>query len=231
MQPATEVRRATTGRGTVIDIAISPSSGELFAAYHDRIRRYVQSMVHDPDEAEDLTQDVFLQAHRRLGSVRNPDAVISWLYRIATHACYDRFRQWSRRPQSASLESADLEETEATETGDASLDRVIERAEMSACVRGYLDALSDDYRNVILLHDVEALSTPEIGGMLGVSVGAVKIRLHRARRRLQDVLSANCALSYDEHGVLVCESTAATKSPAGAVASSDRVSLGIIPSS
>jgi len=73
-------------------VATGVSSADLFAAYQGRIRRYILSMVRDPVEADDLTQDVFLQAHRKLGSLRDPDAVISWLYRIATHVCYDRFR-------------------------------------------------------------------------------------------------------------------------------------------
>lgn len=217
----------------MVDIAVTPSSGDLFTAYRERIRRYIQSMVHDPEEAEDLTQDVFLQAHRRLSSLRDPDAVVSWLYRIATRTCYDRFRQWSRQPPTTSLDAFGPRVTEPTTPGtaEATLDRVIERAEMTGCVRGYLDALSDDYRNVILLHDVEALTTPEIARMLGVTGGAVKIRLHRARRKLQAVLAANCAFSYDEQGVLVCESTATTKPPSDMAASSDRLSLRTAPSS
>jgi RNA polymerase sigma-70 factor (ECF subfamily) len=76
---------------------------------------------------------------------------------------------------------------------------------MTACVRGYLEELSDEYRQVILLHDMEGLTNPEIAGMLDVSLDAIKIRLHRARRKLQAALEANCDFSNDEDGVLVCE--------------------------
>jgi RNA polymerase sigma-70 factor (ECF subfamily) len=184
------------------------SSADLFAAYQPRIRRYILSMVHDRAEADDLTQDVFLQAHRKLGSLRDPDAVMSWLYRIATHTCYDRFRKWSRQP---GLDPLDIDGSIAgnaagADTDEPRLDRMIEQAEMSACVKGFLEDLSDDYRQVILLHDLEGLTNPEIAGMLGVSLDAIKIRLHRARGKLQVALTANCDFfSNNEDGVLVCE--------------------------
>ena len=184
-----------------------PSSGDLFAAYQDRIRRYVLSMVHDPDEADDVTQDVFLQVHRRLSSVRDPDAVVSWLYRIATHVCYDRYRKWSRQPRSQQLDQNEPSapaEVAATGT-EASLGQLLDQVEMGACVRSYLDELSDDYRHAILLHDLEGLTNAEIAEMTGASLDAVKIRLHRARRKLESALSAHCDFSRDERGVFVCE--------------------------
>lgn len=73
---------------------------------------------------------------------------------------------------------------------DASADLVVERSETSAWVRDFLKELSDDYRQVIVLHDLQDLTNPEIAEMLGVSVNAIKIRLHRARRKLE-VLAAN----------------------------------------
>jgi RNA polymerase sigma-70 factor, ECF subfamily len=186
------------------------SSGTLFAAYHDKIRHYVLSMVHDPVEADDLTQDVFLQVHRKLDSVRDRDAIVSWMYRIATHVCYDRFRSSSRQPRAEPLEVDPAER--AVGLGDIadqlSLGRALEQTEMSACVRRYIEELSTEYQQVIFLHDVEGSSNPQIAEMLGASVDAVKIRLHRARRKLQVALSEHCDLSLDEQGVLVCEPAA-----------------------
>ncbi len=76
---------------------------------------------------------------------------------------------------------------------------------MSACVQDYLAELSDSYRAVILLHDAEGLTNPEIAEMLGVSVATVKIRLHRARAKLRAALARACSFSTDERGVLVCD--------------------------
>ena len=79
---------------------------------------------------------------------------------------------------------------------------------MTACVRSFLEDLSDEYRQVILLHDLEGLTNAEIAKMLGASLATVKIRLHRARRKLQAALAAGCDFSLDEHGVFVCERAA-----------------------
>ncbi len=140
------------------------SSEDLFGSYQPRIRRYIMGMVHDPGDADDLTQEVFLQAHRKLDSVRDPDALTSWLYRIATHVCYDHFRRTSRRPRMEPLEVGDSAGAASAGDGadDVRLDRVIERGEMSACVRRFLEDLSDEYRQVILLHDLEGLKNTEI---------------------------------------------------------------------
>lgn len=191
------------------------TSADLYASHHGRIRGYILTMVHDPTEADDLTQEVFLRAHRGLDSVRDLDALTSWLYRIATHVCYDRYRKSSRVPRLDPLDvtGSDEPSREGERPGEVSLDKVIERAEMSSCVRNYLDELSDDYRHVIILHDLDGLTNPEIAEMLGVSVDAVKIRVHRARRKLQAALKANCDFSYDEHGVFVCEVTSAASAP------------------
>jgi RNA polymerase sigma-70 factor, ECF subfamily len=182
------------------------SSAELFEAYQGTIRRHVLSIVRDPDEADDLTQEVFLLAHRKLASLRDPDAVVAWLYRIATHVSYDRFRKWARQP-TVFLDDARTAAARpfAAAGEEPSLGRLMERSEMSGCVRGYLDELSDDYRNVILLHDLEELTNVEIAELLGVSVDAVKIRVHRARRKLEAALAAHCDFARDEHGVFVCE--------------------------
>jgi RNA polymerase sigma-70 factor, ECF subfamily len=191
----------------MITTQAGPSSADIFSTYHTKIRGYILGMVHDPAEADDLTQDVFIQVHRKLGSLRDQDALVSWLYRIATHVCYDRFRKHSRQPGIDSLDDGE-EVSIRSDPGDAEvvrLDRVIERKEMSACVRKYIEELRAEYRQVIVLHDLEELSNPEIAEMLGVSLDTVKIRLHRARRKLEGVLNAKCEFSCDEQGVLVCE--------------------------
>ena len=184
---------------------------DVFGRYHERIYRYVLRLVHQPDEAEDLTQETFLRMHRELSSLREESALTSWLYRIATHICYDRFRQASYRRESQSLDDTeggqdnDLEER-LEDVGEPKLDQVIDRQEMSACVQGYIGRLSDDHRIAILLHDLHGMTCPEIAERLGCSLEIVKIRLHRARQKLKVVLSAVCDFSVDQQGILVCES-------------------------
>lgn len=183
-------------------------TGGLFETYHDRIYRYVLRMVKNPAEAEDLTQDTFLRAYRGGDSLRDPEAVRGWLYRIATHVCLDRLRQ--RHP----LVSLDSEKGEdrvkpPVSESPSPLD-LWERKETSACVQRCLDFLPDKYRAVILLHEAHSLTAPEIAALLGVTLTTVKIRLHRGRRKLQQVMKCGCTVSKDERGLPTCHPKSGT---------------------
>jgi RNA polymerase sigma-70 factor (ECF subfamily) len=166
------------------------------------ILRYVRSLVRDPDEAQDLTQETFLRAQRRRETLRDPDAVLPWLYSIATHVCVDRLRQRARQAQAQS----DLD-PEAVSPPDPAPSAGLraEQEDMGDCVEAYVSELSDSYRAVLLMHDVKGRSAREIGELSGDSTGSVKIRLHRARKQLQAALAAACEFTQDERGALVCD--------------------------
>ncbi len=175
----------------------------LFEDHYQRIYRYALGLMRDPVEADDVTQETFLRAYQRLDALRDPAALTTWLYRIATNAGLDRIRQRARRaPAEAEIDPADVDEADPAAP---SLQHLVEQSEMGECVQRYLESLSDSYRAVILLHDLHGLSGPEIAAILGLSLANVKVRLHRARRKLQAQLEAGCAFSHDERDVLVCE--------------------------
>jgi RNA polymerase sigma-70 factor (ECF subfamily) len=176
----------------------------FFKGDYQRIFRYIMSMVHDTAEAEDLTQDTFLRAYRRRDTLRDEGAQTAWLYRIATHVSLDRLRQYARRAPKESYD--DIDQVDIPEPDAPSLQRTIERDEMSGCVQSYLNSLPDSYRAVILLHDMHELTASEIANLLGESLANVKIRLHRARIKLRAALEAGCEFSYDEVSTLTCES-------------------------
>jgi RNA polymerase sigma-70 factor, ECF subfamily len=177
-------------------------AGVLFETYHDRIYRYVLGLVKSPAEAEDLTQDTFLRAYRHGDSLRDPEAVRGWLYRIATHLCLDRLRQ--RKPLISLDSEEDEDRVEPPVSNSPSPLEISERKETSACIQRCLDFLPDKYRAVILLHEAHSLTAPEIADLLGVTLTTVKIRLHRARRQLQRVMERGCAISNDNRGVPTC---------------------------
>ena len=178
-------------------------------AYRPQVQRHIMALVRDPAEAEELTQDTYARALDRIDNLRDPQAALAWLYRIATNVCLDHLRR--RRPPTIPLDSdgsgEDAQLAAARERHSSLIETALERSEMSECVQSYLETLPDDYRVAILLHDVCGLSNPEIARLLDCSVATAKIRLHRARRRLREVLDAACAFDIDERGVLVCEPT------------------------
>ncbi len=175
----------------------------LFRKYHDRIYRYLLRLVHNPSEAEDLTQETFLRAHSHRDSLRDPNAVRGWLYRIATRVCLDRLRQ---RVAHVSLDSEEgAQSVGSVPSASPSAQEIAERRETDACVQRCLDFLSDGYRAVVLLHEAHSLTAGEIAELLGENVGTIKIRLHRARRKLQEIMQIGCAVSQSTNGVPCCE--------------------------
>lgn len=177
------------------------ATGATLERHRERIYRFALGMLRDPSLAEDAVQETFLRAYRGIDSLRDPVALTTWLYRIATRACVDLIRDRSRAACPAP--ETDLDELEDLES--PSLHQVVERADMSSCVQIYIEGLSDGYRSVILMHDLEGLTSAEIASALGLTLTTVKMRLHRARLRLRAQLEADCALTHDERNVLVCE--------------------------
>jgi RNA polymerase sigma-70 factor (ECF subfamily) len=178
------------------------------SAHRAAILRYVGSIVGDPAAAEDLTQETFLRAHAKRATLQDESRLVSWLYSIATNVCRDRFRRQKShgQPDTGDIDPYDaVEHDHAIADAGPRLDQALEQDEMSSCVQSYLAELPDKYRAVILLHDMEGMTNPEIARMLGISLPTVKIRIHRAREKLRDALANACSFSSDERGVLVCE--------------------------
>ena len=180
--------------------------------FRAQVQRHILAMVRDKSLAEELTQDAYARALERIDQLRDPQAALAWLYRIATTVALDRLRQ--RRPATVPLDTvapagAEAEQAAERERPLSLLEGALESAEMSACVQGYLAALPDDYRIAILLHDAHGLSNPEIAELLGCSLATAKIRVHRARARLRETLNSACSFEIDERGVLICDPTTA----------------------
>jgi RNA polymerase sigma-70 factor (ECF subfamily) len=181
--------------------SISPAT--FLEPYRDRIRRYIRGMMRDDSEAEDLAQETFLRAYAHQTALRDPDAALGWLYRIATRVTLDRLRQKAR---SESREyPGDFNAIEIADRSAPPVLKVIEQKEMTACVQGYIGRLANGYRAVILLHDLHGLTAQEIAHQLKLPVATVKIRIHRARRKLQAQLQAGCDFLRNEAGTLICE--------------------------
>jgi len=180
----------------------APSLNE-FEQYRGAVTRYICHLVRDAAEAEDLAQEAFIRAHRQRGTLRDPAALESWLYRIATHVSIDRMRQ---RAKAANWQVDErVEELPLADWARPSPLTVIEQEEMSTCVQRYVARVSDGRKAVLLLHDSEGFTAKEIAQLLQLPLTTVKMRLHRARRQLQAALNNACKFGRDERGVLICE--------------------------
>lgn len=180
----------------------SPAVDEI-EQYRTRLTRYVRYLVRDAGEAEDLTQEALLRAHRERSTLRDPAALESWLYRIATHVSLDTLRKRART--SERRVDTPIEELPIADRISPSPLTVIQQTEMSECVERHVAHLSDAYKSVLLMHDADGLTSEEIAHLLQLPLTTVKMRLHRARRQLKDALNNACSFGRDDRGVFICE--------------------------
>ncbi|MCD6518914.1 MAG: RNA polymerase sigma factor [Anaerolineae bacterium] len=152
---------------------------QLFRAYQRPILNYLYRLLGDVSQAEELAQDVFLRAYRALGRLSPEANRRAWLYRIATNAAYDHLR---RRKLIQWLPLLGKEEQELQAEGDPE-GTVVERE----AVQRALAQIPLKYRVPLVLFSVQGYSTKEIGEILGISEGAVKTRLYRAREKFREV--------------------------------------------
>lgn len=184
---------------------------EEIEQYRDRVTRYIHYLVRDASEAEDLAQKALLRAHRQRSTLRDPIALESWLYQIATHISIDVLRHRARTVERHV--DTPIEQLPIPDQVQSSPLNIIQQREMSECVQRYVANLSDAYKSVLLLHDADGLTSEEIAQLLELPKTTVKMRLHRARRRLQAALNNACAFGRDERGVFICEPRPGDKPP------------------
>jgi RNA polymerase sigma-70 factor (ECF subfamily) len=182
---------------------------DLFNTYQKPIYNYVLRMVRDNDIAEELTQEIFIKTYKNLSSFRGDSKLSSWIYGIATNSCLDYFRtsDYKKGKNTDVLDEDILTE----ETGGIDIKKFLSieedliKSEMAQCIRDYVESLPEDFRTVLVLHDLEGFKNLEISKMLGCSLETVKIRLHRARKKLQSILASSCDFYRDENDVLCCD--------------------------
>ena len=160
----------------------------LYERYHRRIHAYVMGMVKDHGRAEDITQEVFVSALRRMRETERPIAFKPWVYEIAKNACIDQFRR-SRRAQEVSLQAD--EGLNASDYGklvgsEPTPDAAVAAKQDFDNLRGAFVGLSDTHHEILVMRELEGLSYREIGERLGMSRPAVESTLFRARRRLSE---------------------------------------------
>ena len=168
---------------------------EMVARYWDRIYSMVHQLLRNQQDAEEVTQDAFIRAHRGLVNFRGDSAFSTWLYQIATNLARNRYWYWWRRKrdQSVSIDAPVSSENDMTlaeiipaeiESPD---DITVTQEFIDRIARG-MERLSTKHREILILRNVKNLSYEEIAEILGISVGTVKSRIARARESLRSKL-------------------------------------------
>ena len=187
--PREKAEPAVSEEASDIDLCRLATNGSLAAfeliyqRYHRRTYALCLRMTNSQTEAEDLTQEVFIQLFRKVGSFRGDSAFSTWLHRLTVNQVLMYFRRRSVKNEKV---SDDGEIPEQTVVGSANPNRmqVVDRI----ALRNAIALLPKGYKSVFVLHDVEGYEHEEVARRLGISIGTSKSQLHKARLKLRGLL-------------------------------------------
>jgi RNA polymerase sigma-70 factor (ECF subfamily) len=166
--------------------------GALVSRHEQRVYNIALRMLGRPDDARDASQDAFVSAMRSLPNFRGEAAFSTWLHRVTINACYDILRK-GKRVQLAAVSDGG-EGGKPADEGPPAPDHA-DSAAAAVDVQRALVQVPEEFRAVLVLHDVQDLSYEQIGEALGIPVGTVKSRLHRARVSLAGFLGEDAGTS------------------------------------
>lgn len=157
---------------------------ELYLKYHHRVYSICLRMTQNASESEDLTQDVFIQLFRTIGSFRGESAFTTWLHRLTVNQVLMHFRKRKVRPELTSNDEESLTYIASSIQCSKPM-RMVDRILLSEVFA----KLPEGYRQAIILHDIEGLGHREIAERRGRSVGTSKSQLHKGRAMLRELIS------------------------------------------
>jgi RNA polymerase sigma-70 factor (ECF subfamily) len=166
---------------------------ELVRLHGGRMLSVAKRMLRNEDDARDAVQDAFLSAFRAIDRFEGGSRIGTWLHRIVVNAALMKLRTRRRKPEEPLdpllprfLDDGHMERP--AQAWAVRSDEALERRELRQLVLDHIADLPETYRTILLLRDVEGLDTEETAEALGISRGAVKTRLHRARQALRELL-------------------------------------------
>jgi RNA polymerase sigma-70 factor (ECF subfamily) len=181
----------------------------LVRTYGGRLIAVARRIVRNEEDAKDIVQSAYLNAFRSVSQFEGQCLIGTWLHRIVVNTALMKLRSRRRKPE-ASIEDLlpafqeDGHHVEQFSDWNAPADELMERAETRALVRTCIDRLPDNYREVLILRDIEELSTEESARALSMTATALKVRLHRARQALSTLLRKEFARSTARPRGLAC---------------------------
>lgn len=188
-QPVAAERQAVSADSDDLTLCRLAASGDLpafeiiYQRYHRRTYSLCLRMINSPTEAEDITQEVFIQLFRKIGSFRGDSAFSTWLHRLTVNQVLMHFRRRSVKNEKVS-DSGDVPDQIVTGTANPNRMQVVDRLALDKAI----EQLPPGYKKVFILHDVHGYEHEEIARMLGLSVGTSKSQLHKARLKLRGLL-------------------------------------------
>jgi len=189
VQFAAAAKKVDTAKTPDLQLARTAADGdmaafeEIYNRHHRRVYSICLRMLQNASEAEDLTQDVFIQLYRKIGSFRGDSAFTTWLHRMTVNQVLMHFRKRTVKFEKTT-EEGETPDQIVTGTANPHKMQIVDKLALENAI----DQLPDGYKNVFVLHDVEGFEHEEVARILGCSVGTSKSQLHKARLKLQKLL-------------------------------------------
>ncbi len=182
---------------------------ELIRRYTEKVHNLALRITRNESDTEEILQEVFITLHTKMHTFRGTSAFSSWLYRITANTSFMKLRN-RKKHSSVSIEavpeSAGMNNWHGTRSDTCDVNYMSARHELREFLQEAIEKLPEEYRTIFILRDVDGLSNQEVGEVLGISVPAVKSRLHRSRimlrRKLQryyDDYTSTSHISYGYH--------------------------------
>ena len=180
---------------------------EIYKTYSPRVLLYLSRFV-GKDDAEDMMQEVFIKALNSLDTFKEDSKISTWIYRIATNTAIDKLKSSGYKKERTKTTSLDyiqpLRSKIKADNSESDIEYNYLKQEMNQCIADYINKMQDNYRAIFLLKEYDDFSIEEIAKITDISPYNVKIRLHRARKKLHEMLSANCSFYY-EYSQIHCD--------------------------
>jgi RNA polymerase sigma-70 factor (ECF subfamily) len=162
----------------------------LWTLLHNRLFKFILRRVSDPDDVEDILQDVFLKVHLHLETIQNLEKIESWVFQIARNSIIDYYR----KPTGISYEKElpVFDEYGGEDTAE----------NLAPYLQEIIQTLPSKYREAILLTDYEGKNQQQLAKLLGISLSGAKSRVQRARKMIRDVMLACCHFEFDARGIV-----------------------------
>ena len=182
--------------------AVTPEIAQVLVSHHRRFLSFLQARVESRAVAEEILQDAFVKGVEKSGQLREEESAVAWFYRLLRNAVVDHYRR--RGAENRALEK---------ELGEAMARPGVVETELEqtvcGCVSDLIPTLKPDFEAMVRAVDLEGRSVTDVAGELGITAGAARVRLHRARQALKLRLEQSCS-TCAEHGCLDCTCDAAS---------------------
>jgi RNA polymerase sigma-70 factor, ECF subfamily len=177
-----------------MDIGCQPCRNEatqtLWVDLHDRLCKFIYSRVNDPDDVEDILQEVFLKIHTNLETIRDVSKIESWVFQITRNCITDHYRKPSKLPLENDIPIYD--EYSGEDTAE----------DLAPYILEIVKSLPEKYREAILLADYQGMNQQEAASQLGMGTSGFKSRVQRARSMVKGNLLICCHFEFDARGVV-----------------------------